>query len=74
MYVLHKYLIPERISLHRSNINLPENRKFYVSKKAYECRNGLFKIMSKYQTDDYILLQIKEKNFVEKIKPSLNRT
>ena len=27
-----------------------------------------------YPTDDYKLLQIKEKNFIDKFKPTLNRT
>ena len=32
--------------LHKSNIKLPENRKFYTSKHLYECNKGDFKIMS----------------------------
>ena len=34
----------------------------YVSKHLYECSKGTFKITPIYQTDDYSLLQIKEKN------------
>ena len=30
--------------------------------------------MPKYQTDDYSLLQIKEKKFIAKLKPILNGT
>ena len=44
-----------RILLHRSNIEITENRKLSVSK--YECSQG-FKIMPIYQTNDYTLLQI----------------
>ena len=30
--------------------------------------------MSIYQTDDYMLLQRKEKNFIDKFKPKFNKT
>ena len=33
-----------------------------------------FKIMTTYQTKDYMLLQIKEKKFIDKFKPKLNKT
>ena len=62
-----------RVTLHRSNIKLLENRKHYVSKHLYECSNGMFKIKSIYQTDDDTLLQIKEKYFIDKFIPTLNR-
>ena len=50
-----------RISLHRSNIKIPENRKLNVSKHLYECSQGKFKVMPIYLTNNYTLLQIKEK-------------
>ena len=49
-----------KISVH-SNIELPENRKLDISIQLYECSNEVFKTMSIYQTDDYTLLQIREK-------------
>ena len=48
-------------SLHRSNIESPENRKLYISKHLYESRIGIFKIMPVFKIDDYTLLQIKGK-------------
>ena len=61
-----------RISLHKSNIKLPENRKLYVSKHHYKCRCGVFRTMTIYQTGDYTLLQIKEK-YIEKIQPHIKQ-
>ena len=57
-------------SLHRSNIKIKENRKLNVSKHLYQCCQGKFKIMPIYQTNDYVLLQIKEKN----LKINLNQS
>ena len=62
-----------RISLRKSNIKIPENRKLNVSKQLYECNLGKFKTMPIYQTKDYTLLQIKEKDIVDKIKLMLNK-
>ena len=50
------------ISLHKSDIKITENRKLNVSKHLCECSQGEFKIMPIYQTIDYALLQMKEKN------------
>ena len=61
-------------SLHRSNIKIKENRKLNISKHMYQCSWGKIKIMPIYQTNDYTLLQIKEKNFIDKFKPMLNKT
>ena len=44
------------ISLHKSNIRIPENRKLDISKYQYECSEYRFKVMSRYQTNDYTLL------------------
>ena len=33
-----KISLSKRLSLHRSNIKLPENRKLYASKHVYKCR------------------------------------
>ena len=63
----------KRISLHKSNIKITENRKLNVSKHLYECSQGQFKIMPIYQTNDYTLLQIKEKN-IDRFKPKFNKT
>ena len=38
------------------------------------CSQSEFKIMPIYQTNDYTLLQIKEKKFIDKFKPKLNKT
>ena len=45
-----------------------------VSKHLYQCSVGKFEIMPTYQTNNYMLLQIKEKNFMDKFKPKLNKT
>ena len=62
-----------RISLHKSNIKIEINRKSFVSKHIFECSHGLSKIMPIFQTDSYSLPQIKEKDFIEKYKPTLNK-
>ena len=43
-------------------------------KHLYQCSQGKFKILPIYQTNKYMLLQIKEKNFVDKFRPKLNKT
>ena len=63
-----------RTSLHKSNIKIEENRKSNVSKRLYQCSQSIFKIMPNYQTNDYMLFQIKEKNFMDKFKSKLNKT
>ena len=47
-----------RASLHRSNIKIKENKKSNVSKHQYKYSRGKFKIMPKFQINDYTLLQI----------------
>ena len=42
-----------RVALHKSNINIPQNRILFVSKHIFECRNGNFHIMPLYQSDSY---------------------
>ena len=61
-------------SLHKSNIKIEENSKLNVSKHLYQCSRGKFYIMPIYQNNDYTLLQIKERNFIDKFKPKLNKT
>ena len=39
----------------------------------YQWSQGKFKIMPIYQTNNYTLLWIKEKNFMDKFKPKLNK-
>ena len=63
-----------RISLHKRNIKIEENRKLNVSKHLYQCSRVEFNIMPIYQNNDYSLLQIKERNFIDKFKPTLNKT
>ena len=50
-----------RISLEKSNVKIPENKKLNVSKRLYECSNGHFRTLLIYQINDYTLLQIREK-------------
>ena len=66
---IHRVDAVSRISLHRSNIKLPENRKLYASKRLYEHSNGLFKIMRIYQT-----IRCSKKKIIDKFKHTLNRT
>ena len=49
-------------------------RKLFVSKHIFECCHGLFKTMPIFQTDNYHVQQIKEKDFIEKYKLTLNKT
>ena len=63
-----------RISVHKSNIKIEIIKKLFVSKHIYECSHGLFKAMPIFQKDNYNLLQIKEKDFIEKYKSTLNKT
>ena len=37
IYINCTQALNNRISLHKSNIKLLENRKFYISKHLYEC-------------------------------------
>ena len=74
IYIGSKQALNTRASLHKSNIKLEENRKLNVSKHWYQCSRGNFYIMPIYQSNDYTLLQIKERNFIDKFKPKLNKT
>ena len=52
-----------------------EKGKLNVSKHLYQSSRGKINIMPIYQNDDYTLLQIlKEKDFIDKFKPKLNKT
>ena len=62
-----------RISLHKSYIKIKINRKLFISKHIFQCSHGLFKSMPIFQTDNYNLLHIKERDFIEKNKPTLNK-
>ena len=62
-----------RISLHKSNIKIEINWKLFVSKYIFEYSHGLFKTMPIFQTGNYNLIQIKEKDFIEKYKPTINK-
>ena len=74
IFIGSTHVLNTRISLHRSNIKIEENRKLNVLKHLYQCRRCKFEIMPIYQIDYYTLLQIKEKNFSDKFKPKLNKT
>ena len=69
MYIGSTQALNTWISLHKSNIKLPENRKLYVLKHLYKCISGLFRRMPIYHTVNYTLLKIKGKNLIEKFKP-----
>ena len=73
-YIGSKQALNTRISLDKCSIELPENRKLNVSKDLYEWSKGSFKTMPIHQTTYYTLLQIKEKDFKGKCKPTSNRT
>ena len=70
----HTKNLNTRISLHKRNIKIEINRKLFVSKYMFECSHGLFKTIPIFQTDNYNLLQINEKDSIEKYKPTLNKT
>ena len=44
-----------------------------MSKHIFECSHGLFKTVQIFQRDNYNLLQIKENDFIEKYKLTLNK-
>ena len=72
VYIGSTQVLNNRGSLHKNDIKLPENRKLYASKHLYQCNNRIFKIIPIYQTDDDPFLQIYEKDFIDKFKPTLN--
>ena len=74
IYIGSTQALNTRASLHKSNIKIEENRKLNVSKHIYQCSRGKFNIMPIYQNNDYTLLQIKERTFIDKVKPKLNKT
>ena len=69
IYIGSTRALNTRISLYKSNFKIEENRKLNVSKHLYQCSRGKFNIMPIYQNNDYTLLQIKERNFIDKFKP-----
>ena len=73
IYIGSTQALKTKISLHRSNIKIAEKRKLNVSKHLYGSSLGEFEIMPKYQTKDYMLLQIKKKKFIDRFKPKLNK-
>ena len=44
IYIFFTQALNNKISLHESNIIVPEDREFYVLKHFYECSQGNFKI------------------------------
>ena len=73
IYIGSTQALNTRTSLHKNNIKIEENRKLNVSKQIYQCSEGKFNIMPIYQNNDYTLLQIKERNFIDKFKPKLKK-
>ena len=71
-YIISAQTFNTRISLRKINTELPENRKLNVSKHLYQSSKDVFKTILIYQTNDYTLLQIKEK-LHRKFKPTLYR-
>ena len=69
IYIGSTQALNTRTSLHKSNIKIEENRKLNVSKYLYQCSRGKLNIISINQNNDYTLLQIKERNFIDKFKP-----
>ena len=65
IYIGSTQALNTKTSLHKSDIKIEENRKLNVSKHQYQCSQGKFKIMPIYQNNNYTLLQIKEKNFID---------
>ena len=61
MYSESTQALNTRISLHRSNTEITENRKLNVSKYLHECSQGKFEFMPIYQINDYT--RKKEKSF-----------
>ena len=55
IYIGSTQALNNRVFLHKSDIKLPENKKVYVLKHLWEYSKRNFKIISKYQTDDYSL-------------------
>ena len=74
IYIGSTQALNTRTSLHKSNIKIEENRKLNVSKHLYQCSRGEDNIMQIYQNNDYTLLQINERNFIDRFKPKLNKT
>ena len=62
-----------RTALHKNHIKSDKNRKLFVSKHIFECGKE-FKIIPIYQNHNYQTLLIKEKDFISKYMPKLNRT
>ena len=73
-YVGCTKIFNKRISEHKSYITIEIIRKLFVSKHIFENSHGFFKTMPIFQIHNYNLLQIKEKYFIEKYKPTLNKT
>ena len=73
-YIESTHALNTGTSLHRINFKIEENRKLNVLKHLYQSSRGKFKIMPIYQTNDYTLLPIKKKNFIDEFKPKLNKT
>ena len=64
-----------RITVHRQQIRDENVRHLYVSKHIYQCGKGKFKIFPFYKIkqDDEMERKMKEKLFINKFKPQLNR-
>ena len=62
-----------RINKHKSDINVKDNRILYATQHFFMC-SGKFSFMPLYQNENYSALLQYEQYFIEKFKPSLNKT
>ena len=70
IYIGSTQVLNTRISLHKSNSKIEENRKLNVSKHLYQGSRRRFKIMPIFYTNDYTLLQINKNNFIDNLNQS----
>ena len=69
IYIGSTQALNTRISLHKSNIKITENRKLNVLKHLYEWSQGQFKFMPSSKTNNYTLNK-KKKNLKINLSPS----
>jgi len=63
-----------RITVHRQQIKTANLRHLHVSKHIHRCANSSFRVFPIYQmfNDDITQREVKEKMFIELLKPKLN--
>ena len=66
--------LENRVALKVSMIRLLEKKTYNISGHFYKCSRWDFKTDRKFQTDEYSLIQMKErKNFTDRFQPTSNR-